>query len=233
MNFLRYFYWKAGYYKPSLLYKKKTEIASVGLLNCSNGWELQLDRDTRRNLVTRRDSFVHNGVMNVSDAVLRNMNVDVTGRYSTIFRYFKPFGISNDFDFSTRMRNNSPAGSISCNDVKISIIGRNERIIIKHTMPKCSRYVEAIFDGKKYFGDQTDLSQLALDFKNYHTLRLKVVQNNLSIFYDDNEAYTRMLQNQLGEIVGISIEFYGSGEADWVKLGTPQGGVVLYDDFNK
>jgi len=78
---------------------------------------------------------------------------------------------------------------------------------------------------------RNNLSKLGTDLYEWNDLEIKVEGKKATILLNGKEAYSENYQEDLGNIVGLSYVFEGTGSIDFVELTDEKGKVVFQDDF--
>ena len=80
-------------------------------------------------------------------------------------------------------------------------------------------------------GKDNNLSKLGTDLYKWNDLEIKVEGKKATLLLNGKKIYSENYQEDLGNIVGLSYVFEGTGSIDFVELTDEKGKVVFQDDF--
>ena len=235
------------YKKPGVYKVKNGEIEKVVIVENSStkffsGYVSGLNNYLEES--ENPNDFYDNGTLYIAPSLS-----DI-GYYWTNFRYVNHKKInldSSNFTLITKVKNSLDEGGIEANDVGIALF-TDKGASISATMMGQSW-------GKPWIGMRAgdskanELDELILDFERWQILKLQVKNNKFTLYVINStakqgllgeptdtqikELYSIDANEELGNIVGISYGFKGSGRVDYVKLLDGNGNVVYKDDFDK
>ncbi|WP_319592403.1 hypothetical protein [uncultured Draconibacterium sp.] len=160
--------------------------------------------------------------------------VDIKENYWTIYRYFFPFEQSLDgVTLNTRFLNNASTGSLTCYDTGIMLVGENGTIEFKFTQEKCARWVSLRVSEKFIDGKYNDLSVFTVDMSDWHNVKMTTQNHNCTIYLNNKLIRSQNYDCELGKLLGIVYQFYGSGKIDQVTLSDSTGNVFYSNNFER
>ncbi|MDX2445453.1 MAG: hypothetical protein QNK30_16780 [Bacteroidales bacterium] len=174
-----------------------------------------------------------NNLLYLSPTTLSKYGVDTLSNYWTEFRLFKNYKVSlDDCTISAAAQNNSMSGGKPCYDIGLELVGENGRIQVVFIDKKCFRFVQLTMGEKTYDGKYHDLSMFGTNVKNWTNYQVSV-KDKLAMFYIDNEiVFEEEYDPALGQLKGIIIRFFGSGQARSIEITDGKGQIILSDHFN-
>lgn len=137
------------------------------------------------------------------------------GYYWTTLHRVQHFGIDGDkASLEVRAKNPQSEGGISCFDLTIAISGTKSSAHVSLMTDFCSFYAN-VAAGRTA---RSQIAELARDLQAWHTYKLQTENHVVKVFYDRVLIYSMPYDGEIGEIVGISVNFKGTGSVDKVEL---------------
>lgn len=224
-----------GYHTAKLHYKN--DILDTFYIYAQNDewqagfWRYDLDGQFHPINQSRINSLTTN-YLHISPSEVQESGVDSLSRYWTEFRLFKDF--SNELDnckVSLVAKNNKATGGKPCFDIDIELVGNNGNIQVVFTQEKCSRFVKLTLGELQYDGRNYDLSFLSTDVKHWTNFEISTDKKDASILINGNEVFQKQYSKTLGELKGIIIRFFGSGQAEHLEVKDKAGKTLFIDNF--
>lgn len=160
-----------------------------------------------------------NGIYHVSREELKAMKFNTQSEYFLIYRKIDDFNISGDnFMFSSRFKNNEQTGGISCYDVMVTLYGELDRFVILLVENGCTRYATVVASESKVSGDSYDLSRFNFETGKWCNLRIENKNKAYRVYVNNEQIFNGAYFEPIGQIIGIDIQFKGSGLIDEVLL---------------
>jgi len=128
---------------------------------------------------------------------------------------------AGNFTLNTVLRNTSTQEQSVCRSTKVVILGKGMAIAIPLTNKGCTADIGLLTGEKWIAGKTTDMSAFGCDFKEFQNLRCRVNKQKIMIYLNDKQIFSSRQEHNLGQIVGLRIEFEGAGEVKSIKLETP------------
>ena len=76
-----------------------------------------------------------------------------------------------------------------------------------------------------------ELSMFVKDFSQFHTLKIRNLNQNLTLYFDDTQIYTTQYKTKLYRLVSLQFSFSGCGVIDYYKFLDLKGNVLLQEKF--
>jgi hypothetical protein len=124
----------------------------------------------------------------------------------------------NDFAFETTLRNTSKPNESSCRRVIIYILGKSNAMVIPLADKGCISALNMYTSSEWINGKDRNLSAFGCDFNQFQDFKCEVQDMNLNIYLNNKQIFTAPMTQTIGDIVGLSIRFEGSGEIRNLKL---------------
>ena len=130
---------------------------------------------------------------------------------------FEPVS-SENFDFEITLQNTSTKEESVCQQARVTMITTKSAIVLPLSSRGCTAAI-SVFDGENHFsGRDTDLSMFGCDFSFPQKLSCKMKDKKLSISLNEKEIFTTSHASDIGDVVGLSIGFEGTGRVSDVTL---------------
>lgn len=134
------------------------------------------------------------------------------------------------FMMETSVRNTSTVEESPCRRVRITVVGKESAIIIPLSAKGCIADLQLLTGDRMIFGKDHDLSAFGCDFHYFQRVTCKVETGHLQISLNGTRILDTPQEKTIGDIVGVSIAFEGSGEIKNISLGLP-GKPVYQENF--
>ncbi|MEM6966225.1 MAG: T9SS type A sorting domain-containing protein, partial [Bacteroidota bacterium] len=190
-----------------------------GFVSSTNGY---------REANEERCDFIQSGVARIPPAL------SSVSYYWTNLNSFKNFNLSGDnAGMEVRVKNPSSGGGISCYDTRIVIYGDQGVAQVSFMTTGCSFYSSMTAGNTSVNGSNTNLTALAQNLSNWHTIKLETQNDTAKAFYDGDEKYALNYTGMVGNILGVRVTFKGSGSVDWIKLYDGTGSIAFEEEFDE
>ena len=90
--------------------------------------------------------------------------------------------------------------------------------LFKVTNEGCSGNAEYVLSEKHALGTGTDLTALTLNIKDWNTVQITNKDKNVSVMINEEPVFQNNYSSSIGNIVGVSLQFHGSGYVDFFEL---------------
>lgn len=225
-----------GLFKVALKTRKQIISDTLNILVSTNGWQAlasyyQQDFRSRyypfpMELVSTNEGF------HPSRKNLASIGIDTTKILVVQLDNYKVTQVNGDsFTLKTRLKNVNYWPAIRCYSAYIKLVGKNGLIMFKLTNQGCSGFGELTLSEKSEHGSNFDLSGLTLNIKDWNQIEIQNRQKNISLLINDIEVFEDSYQKSIGNIVGISIQFHGSGYVDYFELLDKTNNPIFNKDF--
>lgn len=218
-------YYEPGIFIAKLLINNKVKKKCVLYIK-TKGWKGIINRRPVPTYLSAKE-IKGKGLMGVSDETLHEKTglpvFNDTWTYFLNVHEFKDIN-AGDFTFETTLRNASAVEASVCRKVRAIILGSSTAIIIPLGDKGCISTLD-LWTGDQWIGGKDhDMSAFGCDFTKFQNLKCCVKQNSFKIYLNNKLIFSTVQKHNLGEIVGIRLEFEGSAEIKNVKLSTPGSG---------
>ena len=135
---------------------------------------------------------------------------------------------ADHFTFKATLRNTSTVEQCLCRRIKVTLLG-TESVIIIPLSDKGSISTLGMMTGERWIsGKEHDLSAFGCDFSSFQQLTCTVADHHFRVFLNDHPIFDREQKLTIGRIMGIRIEFEGSGEIKETSLQGTGAPIALY-----
>jgi hypothetical protein len=222
-------YYEPGIFIAKLVINNKVKKKCVLYIK-TKGWKAIINKRPVPTYLSAKE-IKGKGFMGVSDETLHKKTglpvFNDTWTYFLNVHEFKDINAGN-FTFETTLRNASAVEASVCRKVRAIILGSSTAIIIPLGDKGCISTLD-LWTGDQWIGGKDhDMSAFGCDFSKFQNLKCRVEKNSFKIYLNNKLIFSTIQKHNLGEIVGIRLEFEGSAEIKNVKLSTPGAG--SYDD---
>jgi hypothetical protein len=130
------------------------------------------------------------------------------------FADVRPFpGVSGDhFSLTTTLRNTSTVEQCLCRHIRVLLLGKKSAVIIPLSDKGCISGLELYPGfGRSIVGTDHDLSAFGCDFREWQKLTCTEADHVITITLDGRPVFSAANAQSIGDIVGLRIEFEGTG----------------------
>ncbi len=219
-------YYRPGFFKSKLVIDDSI-VKEKDVFITSPDWLGMIDTDSIPIYLKNEEMFV-NGSLGISEATFTKYGVDPSiARTRVSFHQVRDFGelYTNDFTFTAVLQNQYDEGVNACQGALITLLYDGGAIILTLADKGCVAELNLMAFDEYIDGRKTDLSAFGVDFSNRATVRCVSENQKLSIFVNDRLAYVFKVPETPKKIVGVRIQFEGTGIVELVRLDNEQGAV--------
>lgn len=140
------------------------------------------------------------------------------------FHYYKrEENISgDDFVFETAIRYDMANKESACKYAKIVLHFSEGVFLIPFVIPGCVGEASLLIMDNFISGQKNDLSVFGISLDDWQKISVSSLNKHLSIYLADQEIYSARYDMNPGHLVGISYQFDGAGEIDYLTLSNGQ-----------
>jgi hypothetical protein len=135
-----------------------------------------------------------------------------------------------DFTLETTLRNTSRPEESSCRKVVVYILGKSNAMVIPLAEKGCISALDMYTSSEWIHGKEKDMSAFGCDFNRFQHFACSIKDMKLSVSLNNKQIFTAPITQTIGDIIGVSISFEGTGEIKDIKLGNKDK-VMLQDTF--
>lgn len=233
---ISHFYGFPGYFDTKIRTRKKILKEGVKAFVPTTGWKA-LAHYFNKDLITRYfpvpfNGNVNKGIFHATRKNLASLGIDSTEIVVVRLDNYKKTQVSGDsFTLHSRFKNSSFWPGIRCFSVHYYVIGTKGQVYFKFTSKGCSSVAE-YKTGEIYAqGSNKDLTNFTVDLHKWSDIEIKNTNKHVTVMIGDSLAFDGLYTNSIGEILGSTILFHGSGSVDYIYLNDGGGKAVFEEDF--
>lgn len=210
--------WAQTYYTPGVypvqLVLNDSVVQNHNLIIETDGWLRMMDKQPipiyfPKNQIEQTKPI---GIT-VADLEQANANLFQAVPWVSLFKVQKTMAVpSQHFVMETSLRNTFKKGDGVCQQTKITLLGTKGTLLIPLCSKGCVADLQVIANNRVFDGHTEDLSGLGVDFNDWVEVRCEVKSHLMTVFVNDKPAFSRPVEHNIGSIVGIHIQFLGTGE---------------------
>lgn len=225
-------YYESGYHRAKLIANNDV-IATQPVHVLSDGWEphVYYSEADDRFIDFKGESFVAEGKLHLPVALLKKRGLDTSRYFMSRISHSEDYGVSsNNFNFKTRLKLD-PVIESNCPFVNVVLVTTEHIFSVKLVRKGCETDASYKLGEIYKSGKDNNLSQLGSDLYDWNDLEIRVSSKMATILLNGKETYTENYQDDLGDIMGLSYIFEGTGSIDLVELSNGNNEAVFRDDF--
>lgn len=124
----------------------------------------------------------------------------------------------NDFTFETSIRYSMANKVSACKYAKVVLHFTEGVFLIPFVIPGCVGEANLLVMDNFISGQKNDLSAFGISLDDWQKITIGSLDKHLSIYLNDQEIYSAKYEMEPGHLVGISYQFDGAGEVDYLSL---------------
>lgn len=225
-------YYYPGYHTAKL-FAGKNIIAEKKVHITTKGWAGIAFAESTLTIPMYVTDSIQDGILYFPVNTLEKNKPGFTkGDYNVRFYNISEFGsISADqMEITARLKNDREHGGLTCQDTRFYLWGEHKMMIIPFCDPGCVANIDLAVSDNFISGRNNDLSPLGINLSDWQTIKLTAENNYLYIRTNSTE-YKVSYSKPMGKLMGIMIEFKGSGALDSVAVTNKSDNKVLRWDF--
>ncbi|MCD2423767.1 hypothetical protein LQ567_13410 [Niabella pedocola] len=205
-------YYMPGVYKAKLVLNDSI-VKEHDLIIESDGWMGALRHEPAPVYVTDRLQHIPGqtgiGQQDLDDLNLEQGKAAPVLMLANVNRNFDTH--SNNFLLSMELQNTYKGTNSPCLHTNILVLGTDGYLLIPLGKPGCAGELNMMLGEKAVEGSTNDLSALGVDFIKPAQLQCNVRNQQIQIMVNGRAAYTGRFEKDIGRIVGIQVNFSGTG----------------------
>jgi hypothetical protein len=208
-------YYYPGYFRARLIVDGEIKQRSDVFIP-SNGWKGIIKREPLPVYLRSDEIKQDSGHIGISASTLREKTG--SGIFSGLwvdFANVREFpGITGDhFSVETTVRNTATVEECLCRRIEIIILGKLSAIILPLCDKGCISDIGLSYGGDKGFsGKDHDLSAFGCDFSQWQQLKCTEADRRFEVQLNGRTIFTHDQVISIGDIVGVRIDFEGTGQ---------------------
>ena len=175
------------------------------------------------------DGVFHASRKNLSDVGINPSEIVIL----RIDNYIKTGKNGDSFHLKSRFKNGSFWPGVRCYSVYYTIQGELGQINFKFVGEGCSGYAKYKLSEKHNYGGGTDLSDFAIDLQNWSDLEVTNKEKHVTVKLGDSVVLNDSYKKSIGEILGITVYFHGSGSVDYIHLNDANNAAIFCEEFEQ
>ncbi|HEX4852486.1 MAG TPA: hypothetical protein VFV08_16840, partial [Puia sp.] len=220
-------YYEPGYFKAKLILNDSV-VKMHDILVQSNGW-LALVRKKPVPVYIAAGEIKKNDIVGVDESALKAYGISLQEEHDPLVFYnvSDSYHISgNDFQMKVELRNTFNKNEGVCQFTQVVIMATDGMILIPLGIKGCSGELNLFLGTESIHGRTHDLSGFGVDFTQWVAVDCRVQNRNIKISVNKKLVYSGLLKKDLGNIVGSSIGFQGTGEFKGFELRNFEPGIA-------
>ncbi len=220
------FYEYPNVYFAHLRTRKKVLSDTLVYTHLTNGWEslaYYFHQDLRERYVPMpMNQSVVSDCFHISKGLLHSMGLDTTKIIVTRLDNFKHTNVcGDDFQMSTTLQNTQYWPGVRCNTTIVQVKGSKGTIAFSLVNKGCSYWSFYQMGEITVSGQNEDIGFVSLPLNNWATVRIENHHKKVQLFCNGKSVFNGLYQQTIGELVGVSIIFHGSGYVKNISLVHP------------
>lgn len=233
---ISHFYAYPGQFEAQLQTERQVIARSNKILVPTNGWQsfaYYFDKNNReRYYPIPLDKGINEGVFHVTPRTIASLGIDTTKIVSVrLDNYQKTDIIGDSFDYIARLKSSSFWPAIRCYSIFITIEGAKGKIQFKFVNKGCSTYGSYKLSEISKNGLDSDLSKFVVERNEWLDIEISNKNKKVYVVVNNQEVFVDKYQKSIGNLIGTTIEFHGSGYVDNIKL-SKEGVCVFEGNFS-
>ncbi len=223
-------YYYPGYYKAKLVLDNMV-VAKQDLYINSNGWLGIIHKEPIPIYLNSKD-IVDSNVISINESHLLNAGFDLNLKvpYSTINLVEEFDSIQgDDFELQARFKQTYPKGEAICQKSALIILCEDGYFYIPQSIMGCVNDLKMYIPNKVINAIDSDLSNLGIENAAIVDLKLRVSKGIFDLKINNNKNIVDTLSLNPGKIVGVKIQFHGTGEVYSLSLKSKNGEYTMHD----
>ncbi|MEP1780754.1 hypothetical protein [Reichenbachiella sp.] len=208
-------YYYPGYFRSKFV-ADEVVLKETDVYIETEGWQSTINTNPLPVYLSDKD-LIKTGALRLSENGLKHL-----GRHyePVSFHYYKrEKNISGDhFNFETSIRYDMANKVSACKYAKVVLHFSEGVFLIPFVIPGCVGEANLLVMDNFISGQKNDLSAFGISLDDWQKIAISSLNKHLSIYINDQEIYSAKYQMEPGHLVGISYQFDGAGEVDYLTL---------------
>lgn len=175
------------------------------------------------------DKSNDNGWMTVDKKEFSKHQIPLNPERILSYYYVKDFQDLDPNSFRIRLRiKNERLLDTNCPKVYLGILGSTNPAFIPLTPPGCVGEIDLRIGDTLFKGQNTDLSAFGTNIFEWQDLEFIKTNDEFTILLNETQIFSATVENAIGQLAGLMINFSGIGSVDLVKIDNPKTLVASY-----
>jgi hypothetical protein len=214
-------YYFPGFFQAKLLVDGRV-VSEHDLLIPTSGW-LALINQKPVPVYLPSQGVISDSVMQVPLPIIQAHHIPLQPQPPQVHYYnvgnFDPVR-TDDFDFTTQVRNEYSAGSAVCQLTQVALILEGSAILIPLSSKGCVSELMLLSIDRQVSGKKADLSAFGVDFTKWVTIRCRGHKKHVQFYVNGQLAYQAPAPAKASRLIGLGYAFQGTGAIRHVQLKT-------------
>jgi len=219
---ISYFYQSPGLYRVKMMKGKKIVSDTCTVLVQTKDWQSMayyFEQGYKERYFSVPTKNSENSYFHPNTQTLNTAGIDTTKIIVLKLDNFHPTGADGDnFTLKTTVKNTDYWTGVHCNSIYLRVWGRKETIDLRFTNPGCSYWISCKLGEKTVNENNEDVSNFVFDISTWQNIRMENKNKHFELFINNVKRFTSSYSKTLGEIVGVSVMFHGSGYVKTYQL---------------
>ncbi|MEM8890504.1 MAG: hypothetical protein AAGD28_21180 [Bacteroidota bacterium] len=179
------------------------------------------------------DSSHSEGLLRVSSKELSRVQQEQNPERLLSYYYVNEFEGLDQQQYRLKLRlKNDSLPNIACPILSLMLLGTEDMHFIPLTTVGCIGNLNLKIGPELIEGKNADLSFLGTNIFAWHELEFRRDKYKYEIYLDGKSVYTLVAEGEIGDLIGLNVNFSGSGRIDFVEVAITQKQQLIYrEDF--
>ena len=204
-------YYMPGYYKAKLILNDSI-VKEHDLYIESDGWMGSVAHDPAP-VYLKEKIFKKPGLIGMDQQELDQLQLDPKETpVVTLANVSRKFDLnSNNFRLDLEFQNTYSGNNSPCLHTNLVVLGTDGILLIPFAKTGCAGELNMLLGSKAIDGKTNDLSAFGVDFAQPVQMKCEAQNQHIKIMVNNKAAYTAPFEKNIGKIVGVRLNFFGTG----------------------
>ncbi|MCU0452013.1 MAG: hypothetical protein MUC97_19585 [Bernardetiaceae bacterium] len=206
-------YYSPGFFRAKLVLNDSV-VCQHGLLIGSGGWLGTIDQSPRP-AYFKAAEIVANGITGISPEQVKAQQIDLTSGevWTSLHQVGGQMRLPGDkFVMEADLRHTFTARNLVCQKSRIVLWGTDGVISIPLSIVGCVGELNLYLRDRQLSGKLHDFRRFGVDFQDWANVKCTVQNQRLQIMVNGQLAYKGDFKPGIGQVVGASFKFLGTGQ---------------------
>jgi len=212
-------YYYPGYFRAKLV-KNDEVLQEHDIYITTEGWLMTVGTDPVPLYVTANELGA-SGPLQIPERYVEQIDkINSDKPVKLGFHFYKEFKNidGSNFTFETKIRNTSNNGNLVCKKSQVLVHCTEGVISFPLSIPGCVGELNVMVIDNYLSGSENDFSSFGVDFESPVDFKIVSSENKVRAFINDQLIREIPIAHNPGKVVGVRIEFDGTGEVLSAKL---------------
>ncbi len=227
-------YYYPGFHQAKLMINDQL-VKEIPVYITTNNW-LTVIQNPMNDLIPIyvKENCISNGSIYISPETVKQYHINLADNdhYTSFYYVNENFnGDSDNFTFTTRIKNSLNEGARTCQFCEISILNEFGRHLVQFCDPGCIGSLFLKFGNEYVSGHNNDLSAFGTDLNLWNDVKMEFRNKLVTVYLNGEEIYKTSYNNSNGPIKGVFYRFAGSGSVDSAQLFDDNDQLIFSENF--